>query len=262
MMISNAQKNQINSLLLELGQEVEKIKQCDEDLNIKSKQDHSPLTKSDIFLNEEICSFLKKTNVRNIISEENSSLNFSKRKKWDYFWVLDPIDGTKEYINKGTDYTINIALCKVNTPILAYVYAPARNEMFTAEKGKFAFLNQTRISTCKLRNEELNIVASKSHLNDETINFINRIKESHSIKLLTYGSSLKICKIAEGVADIYPRFGPTMEWDTCAADLILREAGGELVGKNGQIFEYNKKNLINPYFIAKSKNLEIKNFLN
>ena len=261
-MISKAKINQITSLLLELGQEVEKIKQHDSDLKIEFKQDQSPLSKADLFLNEQICNFLRKTNVINIISEENSEESYTKkRKKWDYFWIIDPIDGTKEFINRGTDYTINIALCKRNIPILSYVYAPARNEMYYAEKGNFAFLNQTRILACRKPKAKLNIVASKSHLNDETKGFINRIKESYSIKLLKYGSSLKICKVAEGVADIYPRFGPTMEWDTCAADLILSEAGGVLVGKNGRSLKYNKANLLNPHFIAKSKSLKIKQFL-
>ena len=107
--------------------------------------------------------------------------------------------------------------------------------MFHAQKGNFAFLNQKRISVGKTTNKELNIVASKSHLNDETMSFINRVKESYSIKLLKYGSSLKICKVAESVADIYPRFGRTMEWDICAADLILREAGGILMDKMAEL---------------------------
>ena len=260
-MISKAKKNQITSLLYELGQEAEKIKQSDISLNTQFKQDSSPFTKADLFLNKEICNFLKKTNISNIISEENSEVSFAKRKKWDYFWIIDPIDGTKEFINKGTDYTINIALCKENAPILSYVYAPARNEMFHAERGSSAFLNQKKISGGNTPNIELNIVASKSHLNNETMNFIDCFKESYSVKLLQYGSSLKICKVAEGIADIYPRFGPTMEWDTCAADLILREAGGELVEKKGNSLKYNKEKLRNPHFVAMSKSFEIKQFL-
>ena len=133
--------------------------------------------------------------------------------------------------------------------------------MFHAQIGNFAFLNKKRISVGKTTNKELNIVASKSHLNDETMSFINRVKESYSIKLLKYGSSLKICKVAESVADIYPRFGRTMEWDICAADLILREAGGILMDKTGRTLKYNKANLFNPHFIAKSKSFKIKRFL-
>tara|TARA_B100000212_G_C27333013_1_gene515528 strand:+ start:374 stop:1159 length:786 start_codon:yes stop_codon:yes gene_type:complete len=260
-MISNIKKNQITSLLLELGDEVEKIKQHDIDLKIKFKKDQSPLSKADLFLNEQICNFLRKIHSSNIISEESSEVSFAKRKKWDYFWIIDPIDGTKEFLNKGTDYTINIALCKGNSPILSYVYAPARNEMFHAEKGISAFLNQKKITVSKISSKVLNIVASKSHLNDETMDFINRIKELYPIKLSNYGSSLKICRVAEGKADIYPRFGPTMEWDTCAADLILSEAGGELVEKRGKRLTYNKENLLNPNFVAKSKSFEIKQFL-
>ena len=256
-MISKVKKNQMISLLVELGEEVEKIKQQDFDLKIEFKQDNSPLSKADLFLNKHICDFLRKTNVTNIISEEDSVISYTKRKKWDYFWIIDPIDGTKEFINKGTDYTINIALCKGNLPILSYVYAPARNEMFHAEKGSSAFLNQKKISVSKIPNKELNIVASKSHLNDETIRFINLIKESYSIKLLNYGSSLKICKVAEGAADIYPRFGATMEWDTCAAHLILSEAGGEMITMNGSSLHYNKKHLTNPNFIAKGRNSKL-----
>ena len=252
-MISKKTKKSIFSLFQELGHEVEKIKNT-ESIDISYKTDSSPITKADHFLNENICNYLMQTEIKNIISEESSTKSFSLREKWDYFWILDPIDGTKEFINKSNEYTINLALCFKNEPILSYVYAPGRSEFYFAEKENFSYLNGERICVKKIQENDINVVASKSHLNQKTLNFIEALQNEYNIKLLNYGSSLKICKVAEGKADIYPRFGQTMEWDICAADLILSEAGGELISLDNHLpLRYNKKSLVNPYFIAKSK---------
>ena len=148
------------------------------------------------------------------------------------------------------DYTINIALCKGSKPIFSVVSAPARNEIFHAEHNKGAFKNNERIYTKAIKKKNLNIVASKSHLNSETEDFIKGLQDSFDINFMQYGSSLKICKIAEGIADLYPRFGPTMEWDTCASNLILTESNGLIVDKHKLQLKYNKENLLNPNFIA------------
>ncbi len=238
------------SLIHKLNKDVEEIKTSN--FNIDSKSDNSPLTKADLHVNKYLCNFVEKTDCKNIISEEISNLEFKKRKDWDNYWVIDPIDGTKEFINKSTDYTINIALCYKEKPVFGLVSCPATNDIYHAFKGCGAFLNGKKINTKKNSKENIKrVIASKSHMNEETKRYIENLIKRHKVALKSYGSSLKICKIAEGEADIYPRFGPTMEWDTCAAQIILEEAGGSLIDNNGYQLLYNKQNLLNPYFIAK-----------
>ena len=237
------------SLILKLNKDVEEIKTSDFDID--SKSDKSPLTKADLHVNSHLCDFIQYTDCRNIISEEISNLEFEERKSWQYYWMIDPIDGTKEFINKSTDYTINVALCYKKKPIFGLVSCPASNDIYHAYKGSGAFLNGKKISTLKDHNENIKrVIASKSHMNEETKKYIENLKKNYSVSLKSYGSSLKICKIAEGEADIYPRFGPTMEWDTCAAQIVLEEAGGSLIDVKGNQLHYNKQNLLNPYFIA------------
>ena len=256
-MISSKDKRKLFSLLAEIGEEVEYIKNGISDSNIQLKDDKSPVSKADIFVNDELCKYINTTQITNIISEENKNLGFEYRKKWDYFWCLDPIDGTKELISKGNDYTINIALCFKDYPIFSAVYAPARRELYVAENQKGAKLNQKKISAKKIFNKELKIAVSKSHLDNLTKDFLKKLEDNHEIEILQYGSSLKICKVADGSIDLYPRFGTTMEWDTCASDLILKEANGCLFTKNNLALKYNKRNLENQCFIAKPNKLNI-----
>lgn len=248
MMLSETLKENLILITQSLGEEAERIKS--KNLQVEIKQDNSPLTNADNLINHELNKFILSTDYRKVISEENKEISFKERKHWDYYWLIDPIDGTKEFINKGTDYTINIALCSYDSPIFSIVYAPARKELYTAEKNHGAYKNRKKITTKQKDTQNINVVASKSHLNKETSKFIQELSQNYEINLVQYGSSLKICKIAEGAADIYPRFGPTMEWDTCAADLILQESGGKVNDINGQRLKYNKQNLLNPFFIA------------
>ena len=243
--------NSLISLILKLNKDVEEIKMSNFDVDYKS--DKSPLTRADLHVNNYLCNFVRKTDCKNIISEEISNIEFEKRKDWKNYWVIDPIDGTKEFINKSDDYTINIALCQKKEPIFGLVSCPAMNDIYYAYKGCGAFLNEKKISTSKNSNVKAKrVITSKSHMNNSTQNYINNLKKSYKIELKNYGSSLKICKIAEGEADIYPRFGPTMEWDTCAAQIILEEAGGTFRSCDGDRVIYNKKNLLNPFFIAEA----------
>ena len=171
-MISNSEKKELFSLIIDLGKKVELIKQSD--LNIKLKDDYSPVSQADFLVNNELNHFFHKSKIKNVISEENAEVDYSLRKKWEYFWIIDPIDGTKEFITKGTDYTINVALCLKNKPIFSMVYAPARNEFYDAEKGKGARLNGKNIS---ISNDiELTVVASKSHLNTDTKEYIEKLE--------------------------------------------------------------------------------------
>jgi len=255
--LSQNEKKNLISLIVELGVETENIKK--EISNFSLKDDNSPVTKADFLVNKELNRFCKKTSTLNIISEENAKVSFKHRSQWEYYWHIDPIDGTKEFITKGEDYTINIALCKKNRPIFSLVYAPSRKELFYAEKGQGAFKNNQRILINKsTKKRKLNLVASKSHINQETSLFIESLSKIYDVRTVQFGSSLKICKVAEGAADLYPRFGPTMEWDTCAADLVINEAGGYMQDLKKNRLEYNKQNLLNPFFIVSAiKNFEL-----
>ncbi len=230
------------------------------DFAIEYKDDKSPLTEADIKSNEIICQALEKAYPDiQLLSEENKAEEYEVRKNWDYFWLIDPIDGTKEFIKKNGEFTVNIALIHNNTPILGVVYAPVLSDMYKAKKGEGAFKNGQKLPLVVNETPEisLRVVASKSHLSEETQSFIDEVaKETEHIEQVSKGSSLKLVMVAEGSADIYPRMAPTMEWDTAAADAIVREAGKmtyqyKAESKKQEPLEYNKENLLNPWFIVK-----------
>ncbi|AEA33040.1 3'(2'),5'-bisphosphate nucleotidase CysQ [Hippea maritima] len=249
------------------------------DFSVKYKDDKSPLTEADKLSNEIICDGLKQltpaprhtptptlTRIP-ILSEENKEIPYDDRKNWDIFWLVDPLDGTKEFIKKNGEFTVNIALIHKDSPVLGVVYAPAINTLYYAAKGLGAYksVNSETVNSERRMNEilknsvklpverddkDLIVVASRSHMNQETQNFIEALKESslftnHSSLITTsIGSSLKICLVAEGKADIYPRLGPTMEWDTAAAHAIVKEAGGEIYIYDSSMFNVQSSNLI------------------
>ena len=224
------------------------------DFKIAYKDDESPLTEADLKANHIICqALLKRYPNIPIMSEENKQTEYDVRKNWKYYWCIDPIDGTKEFIRKNDEFTVNIALIHQNTPVLGVVYAPAIDEMYHAKKGKGAFKNNQKLplQTNPNPKEKLFVVASKSHLSPETQEFIDNL-DTKKVEQVSKGSSLKLCMVAEGKADIYPRLAPTMEWDTAAADAIVREAGKMTYQfNNHQSMVYNKENLLNPWFIVK-----------
>ncbi len=222
------------------------------DFKIEYKDDKSPLTQADTKANEIICNTLLKLypNIP-IMSEENKQVDYETRKNWEYYWCIDPIDGTKEFIKKNGEFTINIALIHKDIPVLGVVYAPVLDEMYKAKKGEGAFKNNQKLP---IHRDDINyvIVASKSHMSEETQQFIENIETKKEKVLISKGSSLKLCMVAEGVADIYPRLAPTMEWDTAAADAIVRESGKMTYQLEDNIpILYNKKELLNPWFMVK-----------
>lgn len=226
------------------------------DIEIQSKADDSPLTKADQAANDVICEGLEALEVKHpIISEENKLLPYEDRKGYTHCWMVDPLDGTKEFIKKNGEFTVNIALIEQNEVVLGVVYAPALDEMYWAEKGKgaYSFINgeekKLDVSAFSMNDEGLRIVCSRSHLNEETQAFVDALTEP---KLVSKGSSLKFLILASKEADIYPRIAPTMEWDTAAAQIILEEAGGEVLqyGTDKKVM-YNKENLLNPFFVAR-----------
>lgn len=247
-MLNQIALQDINNIAIKAGKNVLKI--YNQDFTISYKEDNSPLCKADLISNEIICKELAKFNLP-ILSEENKTISYKQRKNWGYFWCVDPIDGTKEFINKNGEFTINIALVHKDTPVLGVVYAPALDLLYSAKKGEGAFKNDTKLPLQR-KDDFLKIVASKSHLNEQTKDFINSIQITKQKEFVSMGSFLKLCLVASNEADIYPRLAPTMEWDTAAADTIVREAG-----KMTYDFDirkpliYNKENLLNPYFIVK-----------
>ncbi len=224
------------------------------DFKVEYKDDKSPLTEADLKSNEIICNALLELypNIP-ILSEENKAQDYSERKDWEYFWCIDPIDGTKEFVKKNGEFTVNIALIHNDTPVLGVVYAPVLEEMYKAKKGEGAFKNNQKLPLIINENpkEKLCVVASKSHLSDETQTFIDAL-DTKVVEQASKGSSLKLVMVAEGIADIYPRLAPTMEWDTAAAHAVVLESGKNVVQfESREPVVYNKENLLNPWFIVR-----------
>jgi 3'(2'), 5'-bisphosphate nucleotidase len=246
---------------------LEILKVYDTNFNVETKDDNSPLTQADKNANKAIMSYLKTTNIP-IISEENRQLDFSERKDWSRCWIVDPLDGTKEFIKRNGEFTVNIALVEEGTPILGVIYVPVSKELyFTTEDGKSAkkiTLDSEEVSSDKILQKatpikpskitsEVKIVGSRSHLNDDTKNFISEIEKNNNVEIVSKGSSLKFCLVAEGLAHIYPRYAPTMEWDTAAGHAICKATGVKVIDqKTGEAMKYNKPNLLNNYFVVKA----------
>jgi 3'(2'), 5'-bisphosphate nucleotidase len=225
-----------------------------QDFKVEYKQDSSPLTLADKKANNIIETGLNKLIVNlPILSEEGENTPYEERKYWEYFWLVDPLDGTKEFVKKNGEFTVNIALIHKDTPVLGVVYAPALDICYWAKKGEGSFKDGRPLPLKTIKQgDTYKIVTSRSHMSSETKIFINTIDTNKEKKLISIGSSLKICLVAEGEADIYPRLGLTMEWDTGAAHAIVNEAGKIAYQfKSENILTYNKENLLNPWFIVK-----------
>ena len=234
-----------------------------EDFEVEFKGDNSPLTKADKAAHEIITSYLSNSPLP-ILSEEGSEIPYTERKNWNRFWMVDPIDGTKEFIKRNGEFTVNIALIQNQKPILGVVFAPALKDLYFAEKefGSFKMegvssIEDTYKSECidlaeSVYPETYTLVVSKSHMNEQTQQFVDEKEQEYGeIATASFGSSLKICKVAEGSAHCYPRFGPTMEWDTAAAHAIAVYAHTNITKAHEELtLEYNKENLLNPYFIV------------
>lgn len=221
------------------------------DFDVQKKADDSPLTKADLAAHNIICEGLRALDIQYpVISEESSDISWAQRKHWCRYWLVDPLDGTKEFIKRNDEFTVNIALIEKGVPILGVVYAPALDAMYTGERDRGAFLNDKAISVATQEPETLRVVGSRSHPSQETTDWLDA--QGKPYEMLAVGSSLKFCLVAEGKADIYPRLGPTSEWDTAAAHAVLSAAGGEVKTLNGEPLLYNQKeDYLNPHFIAR-----------
>ena len=233
-----------------------------QNFDIEVKSDKSPLTRADRAAHKCIVRHLSETGIP-ILSEEGAHLPYEERKEWHRLWVVDPLDGTKEFIKKNGEFTVNIALVEDGSPVLGVILVPVTGIIYFGIVGVGAW----KAASDSLGNEKevlhldgdaeredvYTIVASRSHLNPETEQYINQMRNLHkAVKLVSSGSSLKICLVAEGKADVYPRFAPTMEWDTAAGDAIIRASGKQIVNaETGQPLIYNQPDLHNPWFIVR-----------
>lgn len=247
----------------------------DTDFAVDTKQDETPITEADRRAHDLIQRGLRELQVPGfenlpLLSEEGMHTPYAERKDWDRYWLVDPLDGTKEFVNRNGEFTVNIALIEDRRPAMGFVYVPVTDVFYYGIEGFGAFrvdgasthrgTERTKHAAAlpdkHLPEEPVTIVASRSHLNDETRDFISRLESDLNRKTETIqaGSSLKLCRIAEGSAHLYPRFGPTMEWDTAAAHGVCTAAGCDVIhASTGAEMRYNKENLRNPYFIAAAK---------
>ena len=216
------------------------------------KEDDSPLTEADLASHGIIANGLE-TIAPNwpVLSEESAPVSFNERRHWKRYWLVDPLDGTKEFLRKTGEFTINIALIEERFPVLGVVYAPAIGKLYYAAREMGAFCEVggkvERLAVMPRCGGIIRVVASRSHRGGKLDAFLEQVGEMETVNM---GSSLKFCMIAEGSADIYPRLSPTMEWDTAAAQCIVEEAGGKVVDLFGGRLQYNKDDLRNPDFLA------------
>ena len=249
------------------GKEIMKIFEKG-DFEVNHKKDSSPVTIADLNAHKTISDLLKETKLP-ILSEEGTHLSYNERKEWKLYWLVDPLDGTKEFVRKSNDFTVNIALIENNKPILGVIYIPVTHELFfgATEIGAFKYTVETdemdldfeniQSKSKKLdgicRNENFTIAGSRSHVNEDMLAYYEEMKIKYpELEIISRGSSLKFCMLAEGKAHIAPRIGPTCEWDTGAGHAILNAAGGFVFQwDSDRELVYNKENLLNPNFLAK-----------
>ena len=253
---------EVSNIALNAGREI--MNYYDSNSNVLTKEDKSPLTEADLASNNIIIEKLRLLNDNIPILSEESLVEWEERKNWNTYWLIDPLDGTKEFLNKNGEFTVNIALIKNTEPILGIIYSPFLSELYFAQKDQGAYKincsqtiksleNSVKIlSNNKKKSDEIIIIGSRSHSNNKFNEWINQNYKNY--KILQKGSSLKFCEIANGKADLYPRFGPTSEWDIAAGHIILEEAGGFLKTFENKSIKYNsKESLINSEFLASCK---------
>lgn len=225
-----------------------------EQFEVTHKSDQSPLTVADLRSHEIISKgLLALTPSVPVLSEEASDIPFEQRREWTRYWLVDPLDGTKEFVSRNGEFTVNIALIENHVPVLGVVHVPVTSTTYTGAVGVGAFKQVDGMTSEPLRvrspaDSPLRIVGSRSHRGDTLDQYLPKLSP---YELIAVGSSLKFCLVAEGSADFYPRFGPTSEWDTAAAQAVVEAAGGRVVKTNGERLSYNTKaDLLNPHFLV------------
>jgi len=240
---------------------------------VSYKEDRSPLTMADQRSHTIILSRLQELSLQiPVLSEEGRDIPYEEREAWKYFWLVDPLDGTKEFVKRNGEFTVNIALIRGDKPAAGLIYIPEKKTYYFAAQGLGAYkVTSDDIALAELSFDDLlsiakrlsaggrtvqsgrplRIIGSRSHASKENEDFIKAMREQYAdVEILSAGSSLKFCLVAEGVADVYPRFGPTMEWDTAAGQCIVEESGGAVVDKSRKRLTYNKESLLNSDFIV------------
>lgn len=233
------------------------------DFDVQTKGDDSPLTRADLAAHKVISAALAATGIP-VLSEEGRDIPHAERSAWSRLWIVDPIDGTKEFIKRNGEFTVNIALVEDGLPKLGVIYVPVSRTLYLGSVGEGAWKvevdrggNWSLDGAARLPipkgDRPYTVVASRSHMSEETEAFIRQLREQHgSVELISRGSSLKLCMVAEGLADAYPRFAPTMEWDTAAGQAICMAAGFDVVDqRTGVTMRYNREDLLNAWFLVK-----------
>ena len=237
------------------------------DFEVSYKEGDMPLTRADLAANQIIQEVLETTNIP-IISEENKEINYSTRKSWDTCWIVDPLDGTKEFIKRNGDFTVNIALIENGKPVFGVIYVPVSEELYIGDVKKqksfkiktnkeFEKLGELIYNYSEIKpSQEANVirvVGSKSHMNEETRQFVGDLQSTSNkpVEIVSRGSSLKFCLVASGEAQVYPRYAPTMEWDTAAGQAICEAVGLKVIDQATQKpMLYNRENLLNSHFLV------------
>lgn len=252
---------------LEAGQQIMAI-YASGDFNVEMKGDNSPLTRADVASHQVIMAHLQSTDIP-VLSEEGRSIPYAERAEWSTLWIVDPIDGTKEFIKRNGEFTVNIALVEAGIPVMGVVYVPAKQELFVGVlEGEHAcamrtvqgdagwsvdaWLRAGQPIPAGTANRPVTVVASRSHMSKETADYIQELRAVHGdIETISKGSSLKLCMVAAGEADCYPRFAPTMEWDTAAGQGVCLAAGCDVMNwETKSPLTYNRKDLLNPWFVV------------
>ena len=249
------------------------------DFAVEQKDDKSPLTLADKRSHEIIMDVLEQTITVNngtvpVLSEEGRGIPFDERKEWEYFWLVDPLDGTREFVNRNGEFSVNIALIRNHKPVLGIIYIPVKDVFYFAaidfgtyklENSESLFDNSVdnlsikelldksqRLPLTNNNKSSFTVIGSRSHTSEEFSEFVKLLNEKYGeVEFISSGSSLKLCLVAEGEADVYPRFGPTMEWDTAAGQAIVEQAEGSVMDiQTREPLRYNKEDLLNPFFIV------------
>ncbi len=247
------------------GEAIMKIYESPEsEWQVEQKSDHSPLTLADRCSHNVIAAALEDTGIP-VLSEEGRHIPYEERRQWKTLWVVDPLDGTKEFIKRNGEFTVNIALVQEGEPVAGIIFVPVSRVLYYGVVGEKAFravvptgcndvseVEKTEIHAGKLA--KTTVVASRSHMNADTEAFIASLRADGNaeIEVTSAGSSLKFCLVAEGKADYYPRYAPTMEWDTAAGHAICLAAGASVTQSDGAPLRYNRQDLLNPYFLVKA----------
>jgi len=251
--INNKILEDVIDLSIQAGQEIMRVYNTDFDVNQKS--DNSPVTAADMAAHHVIVDGLRAlTSNTPVLSEESANIPFEERTRWKQYWLVDPLDGTREFVKRNGEFTVNIALIENHEPIMGVIYVPVTGALYFAARGTGAYRKMAgedqpeRIYSRKKSEHKTIVAGSRSHRGESLDNFLERIGD---YEIIPMGSSLKSCLVAEGRADIYPRLGPTSEWDTAAAQCIVEEAGGQLVLTDMKKMCYNtKESLLNPHFLV------------